>query len=322
MMPNITHQPIHKLSPAKINLFLHITNKRDDGYHNLQSVFRLINLYDTLTFRQTSQQISANFSPDNLPIDLSIQQQNGSTQAITKNLSDNLIARASLALLEFARNQQKLSIEQISQLPMIDIQLNKKLPMGAGLGGGSSNCATTLTTLNELWQLHFSQHELIQIGASLGADVPIFVFGQDVIAEGIGERLTPIELPSQRLLLLMPNSHINTAQLFANADLKRDCPALPHAFLREHKADFTDRLSDNFGNVFEPIVTLLSQPVHQALQYLQGLASFTNTTPRMTGSGSCVFLPLPMQIKNQIGEQTLIDWQKNTPCQSVIVDTL
>lgn len=130
-MPNITHQPIHKLSPAKINLFLHITNKRDDGYHNLQSVFRLINLYDTLTFRQTSQQISANFSPDNLPIDLSIQQQNGSTQAITKNLSDNLIARASLALLEFARNQQKLSIEQISQLPMIDIQLNKKLPNGS-----------------------------------------------------------------------------------------------------------------------------------------------------------------------------------------------
>ncbi|ELA09357.1 4-diphosphocytidyl-2-C-methyl-D-erythritol kinase [Moraxella macacae 0408225] len=321
-MPSLSNQSLTKHAFAKINLFLHITGKRDDGYHNLQTVFRLIDLYDALTFCPTNQQIPANFNHNNLPIRLTIQQENHANQTITENLSDNLIAKAGLALLEFAKNQQKLSIAQISQLPIIDIHLTKKLPMGAGLGGGSSNCATTLTTLNEIWQLQLSQTELIQIGASLGADVPIFILGQSAIGEGIGELLTPITLPPQQLLLLMPNSHINTKQLFANCNLQRNCQTLSHAFLRQHTADFCDHLSKDFINVFEPIVSLLSQPVCQALKYLQNLADSSKTTPRMTGSGGCVFLPLPMDLDQQINQQTLANWQKNAPCKSVIVKTL
>lgn len=273
---------INKQSPAKINLFLHIIGKRPDGYHNLQTVFRLINLYDNLTFIQNEQPIANQF-----PIILK------NAEHISQNPADNLIVKAGLALLNFAKTHKNFSENQLNHLPIIEIILDKKIPMGAGLGGGSSNCATTLMTLNDIWQLRLTQTELCQIGATLGADVPIFIFGKDAIAEGIGDILTPIDLPKQRFLLLMPNEHINTKQLFANPNLQRDCQIFDHDFLQQHCAEYLDNLSPNFGNAFEPVVKNLSNSVNDALVYLAVLAKQTHTTPRMTGSGSCVFLPIP-----------------------------
>lgn len=298
---------INKKSPAKINLFLHITGKRNDGYHNLQTVFRLINLYDNLTFIQNKQPIA-----NQLPIILK------NAEHISQNPADNLIVKAGIALLDFAKTEKNFDEQQLNNLPLVEIRLDKKIPMGAGLGGGSSNCATALMTLNELWQLGLTQAELCQIGARLGADVPIFIFGKDAIAEGIGEILTPIELPKQRFLLLMPNEHINTKQLFANTDLKRDCEPFSHDFLQQNCTEFLDNLSPKFGNVFEPVVKNLSIPVKSALDYLAKLAKQTHTTPRMTGSGGCVYLPLPIWLTdNQISH-----WQGESNCLSCVIETL
>lgn len=297
---------IIKKSPAKINLFLHITSKRPDGYHNLQTVFRRINLYDTLTFCQTDMLVG-----NHIPIILKNADHIG-------DIHDNLIVKAGVALLAFAKMHKNFSENQLNQLPMIEIILDKKIPMGAGLGGGSSNCATALMSLNDIWQLGFSQTELCQIGATLGADVPIFIFGKDAIAEGIGEILTPIDLPKQRFLLLMPNEHINTKQLFANPTLQRDCHVFDHDFLQQHYVEFLDNLSPNFGNVFEPVVKNLSNSVKNALDSLALLAKQTQTTPRMTGSGSCVFLPLPMMIDDNI----VVDFQQKIDCKSIVVESV
>ena len=284
-MPTITQQ-----SPAKINLFLHITGKRPDGYHNLQTVFRLIDLCDTLTFSHTDKTIG-----DNLPVTLT------NAEHVTDNPADNLIIKAAIALLAFAKNHQILSDSQIAQLPIVDIHLDKHIPMGAGLGGGSSNCATALMTLNTLWQLGLSNEQLRLIGAKLGADVPIFIFGKDAIAEGIGEILTPIDLPAQQFLLLKPDAHISTAELFAHPLLKRDCASLSHDYLQSHCHAFTNQLTDGFTNVFEPVVCALSADVNAAMNVLMTLAATTRTTPRMTGSGSCVLLPVPSDFdKNSI----------------------
>lgn len=299
--------PITQLSPAKINLFLHITGKRPDGYHDLQTVFRLIDLYDTLTFTMSGQPIGYN-----LPVNLS------NAHAITDNPIDNLIVKASIALLDFAKNNQRLSESDIRNLPRIDIQLDKKIPMGAGLGGGSSNCATTLIALDKIWQLGFDNQQLQTIGVKLGADVPIFIFGKDAIAEGIGEILTPIELPPQRFLLLKPDSHINTRLLFSHEQLQRNCTKFSQDFLHNHREQFSDNLSKNFCNVFEPVVTALADDVKQALVFLQSIAQVTHTTPRLTGSGSGMFLPLPKEIT----DETVQQWQHQSPCASFMVQSL
>lgn len=294
-------------SPAKINLFLHITGKRADGYHNLQTVFRLIDMYDTLTFTITNQP-----NLGKLPIILT------TNNAITDNPNDNLIMKAGLALLDFAKQQRNVDESFIQQLSVIHIDLQKHIPMGAGLGGGSSNCATTLKQLNEIWQLNFSSEQLQQIGAKLGADVPIFIVGQDAIAEGIGEILTPIDLPKQRFLLVMPNVHINTKQLFENKQLKRDCTPFTLDFLQKNVELFTDVLNENFYNVFQPVVTNLSPDINHYLQQLFNFSKTTQTTPRMTGSGSCLFLPLPMTVE----EQQIREWQTKIVCPSKVVMTL
>lgn len=292
-------------APAKINLFLHITGRRADGYHNLQTVFRRISLYDTLTFTPTSQPIA-----DKLPVNLI------NAETVTAQSTDNLIVKASLALLDFVK--KTASDFNINHLPIIDIALDKKIPMGAGLGGGSSDCATTLITLNQLWQLGLSNAQLQAIGATLGADVPIFIFGKDAIGEGIGEILTPIELPPQRFLLLKPNAHINTKVLFGNAKLQRNCPSFSHDFLQGHSEQFTDNLSNDFSNVFEPVVIDLSKDIKQAFDFLQAIAKITNTTPRLTGSGSCVFLP----VGDNITDSQLSAWQQQSPCPTYVVKSL
>ncbi|PIE47257.1 MAG: 4-(cytidine 5'-diphospho)-2-C-methyl-D-erythritol kinase [Gammaproteobacteria bacterium] len=291
---------INTLSPAKLNLFLHITGKRKDGYHNLQTLFRLLNWGDNMQFR-LSQQTVYN---DELPIRLHC------NINLTDNLQDNLIVKAAHALLKNIPNNQKKTLK------IIDIQLNKKIPTGAGLGGGSSNAATTLLALNNLWQLEFSQQQLQKIGVTLGADVPIFIYGQDAIAEGVGDVFSPIKLPKQQFLLLTPSSHISTAQLFAHPKLKRNVKKLPVAMLQKKPEHFLDTLDPSFCNVFEPVVCKLSTKVTQALNYLKQFESTCNSTARMTGSGSCVFLPLTHHTKH------IDTWIKQAPCPAFFVESL
>lgn len=233
-------------APAKLNLFLHITSRREDGYHNLQTLFQFIDYCDSLTLQATSDQsISLNTN----------------TQGIAT--TDNLVFRAAQLL------QQTTGCALGAA-----IQLRKSLPAGAGLGGGSSDAATTLLALNHLWQLNLSLTELAALGLRLGADVPVFVHGQAAIAEGVGEQLKPFQPPEDWYLLLMPACHVETARLFADKYLTRNSNPI------------TIRAISQGGghNDFEPVTRRLFPLVDQ------GFAMLSNWgTPRLTGTGACLF---------------------------------
>ena len=312
---------ITRLSPAKINLFLHITGKRADGYHNLQTVFRLLNWGDYLHFSIADKLISTiDNSVNNSRVDInSLCGQLltlAGAEAITSSIEDNLIFKAASALLAAAIKSNKLH----ERLPQVSVTLDKHLPMGAGLGGGSSNAATTLMTLNKIWQLNLTQNELIKIGAKVGADVPIFIFGQDAIAMGIGEQLTAIDLPDQQYLILTPAAHVNTAELFAHPKLQRDVSELPIETIKNQSHDYVQYLNTPYQNVFTPIVTSLAPAVNEALRYLQGLESQSLGTARMTGSGSAVFLPLDASIATD--KAILAKWIAEAPCAGYMVGSL
>jgi len=186
------------LAPAKINLFLHITGQRPDGYHNLQSVFQLLDYADTVNIKPTKDgNIKRKTDIAGVPED------------------QDLCIRAARALQ--AASNCKLGAE---------IEVEKRIPMGGGLGGGSSNAATVLLALNHLWGLHMDRQQLIAIGLKLGADVPVFIFGQNAWAEGIGEILTPITLATQHFVVLTPAAHVSTAQIFAHSGLTKDTKTL------------------------------------------------------------------------------------------------
>ena len=311
-----TASVITRLSPAKINLFLHIIAKRADGYHNLQTVFRLLNWGDYLHFSISDKAITT--------IDRSEDVNNlcgqlltlTGAEAITASIEDNLIFKAARTLLAAAIDSNKLP----EQLPQVKVTLDKRLPMGAGLGGGSSNAAITLITLNEIWQLKFSRDELIKIGTKIGADVPIFIFGQDAIAMGIGEQLTAIELPDQQYLVLTPDAHVNTAKLFAHPKLQRDIAALSIETIKNYSNDYAQHLNTPYHNVFTPVVTSLAPAVDEALRYLQGLEQQALGTARMTGSGSAVFLPLDASVT--IDKALLAKWIEEAPCAGYVVGNL
>lgn len=304
-----------RLSPAKINLFLHITSKRVDGYHNLQTVFRLLDWGDYLHFSVADKATAFDRSLDVNKLCHQLLNLAGA-EAITTSIDDNLIFKAARALLAFARQSNKLP----QQLPKIGITLDKHLPMGAGLGGGSSNAATTLSTLNEIWQLNFTQNELIKIGATIGADVPIFIFGQDAIAMGIGEELTAIKLPDQHYLVLTPNAHVNTAKLFAHPKLQRDIAPLSIQTIQKQSESYRQNLLAPYHNVFTPVVTSLAPAVDKALQYLYRLEKVALGTARMTGSGSAVFLPLDASV--MADKALLAKWIADAPCAGYVVDSL
>ena len=202
---------------------------------------------------------------------------------------------------------------------MIDIKLDKVLPTGAGLGGGSSNAATTLLALNKLWGFNLEQQKLIEIGSRVGADVPIFILGKDAVAEGIGEKLTPLSLPLQHYLLLNPNAHASTQALFAHPELRRDIPTLSVSDIQGNSEGYLDRLYPPFSNVFEPVVTNLVPEVKQALAYLKKLESITNSSARMTGTGSSVFLPIPEAATPQIQTYMI---NNPPPCHAIITESL
>ncbi|MGP5210876.1 4-(cytidine 5'-diphospho)-2-C-methyl-D-erythritol kinase [Psychrobacter alimentarius] len=308
---------ISRLSPAKINLFLHITGKRADGYHNLQTVFRLLNWGDYLHFSVADDAVmqTANSESDANTLCHQLLVLAGA-EGITADIEDNLIFKAARALLAFAIQSDALP----RQLAQVTVTLDKHLPMGAGLGGGSSNAATTMLVLNELWQLNFTCDELIKVSAKVGADVPIFIFGQDAIAMGIGEELTAIDLPDQQYLVLTPDAHVNTAKLFAHPKLSRDIAPLSIDIIQSQSNDYVQNLNTPYHNVFTPVVTSLAPAVEEALNYLQGLEQQALGTARMTGSGSAVFLPLDASIATD--KKLLAKWVEEAPCKGYVAGSL
>ena len=318
MIKNIaTLSTITRLSPAKINLFLHITGKRADGYHNLQTVFRLLDWGDYLHFSVTDDVVISTvdnaLDANELCHQLVIL---AGAETITVDIEDNLIFKAARALLASAIQSDTLP----EHLAPVHIALDKHLPMGAGLGGGSSNAATTMLALNEIWQLDLNRDELIKIGAKVGADVPIFIFGQDAIAIGIGEELTAMDLPDQQYLILMPDAHVNTTKLFAHPNLQRDIVPLSIDTIQSQYADYVQTLTAPYHNVFTPVVTSLAPAVDEALRYLQGLEKVALSTARMTGSGSSVFLPLDASISSN--KKLLAKWVESAPCKGYLVGSL
>jgi 4-diphosphocytidyl-2-C-methyl-D-erythritol kinase len=236
-------------APAKLNLFLHVVGRRADGYHLLQTVFRLIDFSDQLNFVLRHDHTVKLQSPiPGVPEDT------------------DLCVRAARLL------QQESGVSS-----GVDIFLEKRIPMGGGLGGGSSDAATTLLALNRLWRLNWPRDRLIQLGLKLGADVPVFIFGKSAFAEGIGEKLVPIGLPPAWYLVLIPPAQVPTARVFSSKELTRNTiPIKIPPFSVEHG-----------HNDLEPVVCGLYPEVARYLEWLKRLDS-----PRMaamTGSGACVF---------------------------------
>ena len=240
------------LAPAKLNLFLHITGRREDGYHNLQTLFQLLDVGDELKFEAKC----------NCEIILEPELEGVAPE-------DNLIVRAA-RLLQQEAGKALPSFSQGAK-----IQLLKRLPMGGGIGGGSSNAATTLLGLNHLWNLHFSIDHLAELGAALGADIPVFVRGQTAWAEGVGDLLQPLEMEEKWYLVLVPQCHVSTAEIFCHKDLTRDTPNITVAAFLEQGG----------RNDCQPLVRRLFPQVDEALYWL----SDHSDNARMSGTGACVF---------------------------------
>ncbi|WP_216933986.1 MULTISPECIES: 4-(cytidine 5'-diphospho)-2-C-methyl-D-erythritol kinase [unclassified Acinetobacter] len=260
-------------SPAKLNLFLHITGRRPNGYHELQSIFQLIDLYDWLELEQSTD--------DAIQIE----------GLASVDLEQNLIYRAIQLLKPHAKTPSGLKI-----------RLEKNIPMGAGLGGGSSNAATTLIVLNQLWQCGLNVEQLAELGVKLGADVPIFVHGKNAWAEGIGEHLTFIDLDQKKFIVLKPDCFISTQLLFSQKALTRDTKSTKFCAYQQTPSDF--------GNNFAPLARSLYPEVDEAMQYLDqfGIA-------KLTGTGACVFI----EVTDNLNIEDIL---ANAPCKAYLVNSL
>jgi 4-diphosphocytidyl-2-C-methyl-D-erythritol kinase len=237
-------------APAKLNLFLHVTGRRADGYHNLQTAFRLIDLADTLQFAARAED----------------------KVTLTRPLAgvppeQDLCLRAAVLLKQATGYRGG-----------VEIELHKRIPIGGGLGGGSSDAATTLVVLNHLWRLGLSREGLRQLALKLGADVPVFVFGENAFAEGVGEQLTPLVLPAAWYLVLVPPVQVPTAAVFAAPELTRDAKPI-------RITAFFDGLKQRaLRNDLEPVVCKRYPEVARHLAWLQQRGE-----ARMSGSGACVY---------------------------------
>jgi 4-diphosphocytidyl-2-C-methyl-D-erythritol kinase len=257
MIAELRHCP----APAKLNLFLHVTGRRPDGYHLLETVFELIDLSDTLHFtRLDDGRIERAGTIDGVPAD------------------SDLTVRAARLLAQHAGCRLGVRIE-----------IDKRVPMGGGLGGGSSDAATTLLALNRLWDLNWPRARLARLALALGADVPVFVFGRAAYATGIGERLRPIALPARAYVLVAPRVAVPTAGVFAAPELTRDTKPLKIPGLSRGEQVFRGR------NDLQRVVVSRQPKVAEALDALRQATRDVGLDARwarMTGSGACVFLPL------------------------------
>jgi len=244
-------------APAKLNLFLHVVGRRGDGYHLLQTVFQIIDLCDTIRLMPRSDGVIGRV--DALP---------------EVAVEDDLCMRAARAL----QSSTGCSLGA-------DIALEKRIPIGGGLGGGSSDAATVLVALNEIWQTGLDTEALASIGLQLGADVPVFVYGRNAYAEGVGERLQPIDLEDRWYVLVHPGVSVSTPQIFAAPELTRDTPLTTIARF----ASGTPTRND-----LEPVVRAREREVDAALRWLQ-----SHAPARMSGSGSCVFAAVAGEVQAQ-----------------------
>jgi len=254
-MTKLSSQTLELHSPAKLNLFLHIIGRRSDGYHLLQSVFQLIDWCDIVTLKLIPQNEVRRIDP--IP-GLAPEQ--------------DLVVRAANLLKDFCRIQTG-----------VEISLQKNIPIGAGLGGGSSDAATTLIGLNALWDLKLDQQTLISLGLKLGADVPFFIFGKNAFVEGIGERIQEVALQTQDFLVIFPNQGIATASIFQDPKLTRDhAPITIDGFLASPQL--------KQSNDCQAVAVRICPEVKQALDWISQAVS--GSEPRMSGSGSSVFAVL------------------------------
>jgi len=257
-------------APAKLNLFLHVVGRRQDGYHLLQTVFRFVDFSDQLSFK--------------LRADGVIKLHNPITGVPEEK---DLCVRAA-----------KLLKQETETAQGVDIFLQKQIPMGGGLGGGSSDAATTLLALNQLWEVNLSREQLLELGLQLGADVPVFVFGQNAFAEGIGEKLAAIELPPAWYLVLVPPVQIPTAEIFASKELT--CNTLP---IKIPPFSVWQGRND-----LELVVCRLYPEVARCLEWLKRLEN--TTIAAMSGSGACVFAEFATELAARTAFEQIPDDMK------------
>ena len=254
-MTKLSSQTLELHSPAKLNLFLHIIGRRSDGYHLLQSVFQLIDWCDIVTLKLIPQNEVRRIDP----IPGLVPEQ-------------DLVVRAANLLKDFCRIQTG-----------VEIGLQKNIPMGAGLGGGSSDAATTLIGLNALWDLKLDKQTLRSLGLKLGADVPFFIFGKNAFVEGIGEQIQEVSLETQDFLVIFPNQGIATASIFQDPKLTRDhAPITIDGFLASPQL--------KQSNDCQAVAVRICPEVKQALDWIS--QAVPGSEPRMSGSGSSVFAVL------------------------------
>ena len=253
MLANSEQLTLH--SPAKLNLFLHIVGRRDDGYHLLQSVFQLIDWCDTIHLKRIAENEVRRMNPiPGVPTE------------------QDLVVRAAKLLKDFCGIDSG-----------VEIDLKKEIPMGAGMGGGSSDAATTLIGLNALWDLKLSTETLSTLGLKLGADVPFFIFGQNAFVEGIGEKIQEISLQTPDFLVIFPNQGIATASIFQDPELTRD-----HAQITIDR--FLASPMSYQSNDCQAVAMRICPEVKQALDWIT--QAVPGSQPRMSGSGSSVFAVL------------------------------
>ena len=259
-------------APAKLNLFLHITGRRTDGYHNLQTLFCLLDWCDTLHFRVCADG------------HIGLQNQ---LSGVTEE--EHLCVRAAKLLQEYSGCRQGVSIG-----------VDKQIPIGGGLGGGSSDAATTLLALNHLWELRLAIEQLSELGAQIGADVAVFVQGSAAWAEGRGELLSPFVLPQQWYLVIFPDCGVSTAEIFSHPDLTRDCAAIK-----------IDQFTVGEGtNVCTPVVTQLYPEVAACLEWCGQYA-----TACLSGTGSCVFAAFAEREQaEEVYAKVPAQWQARVCC--------
>lgn len=249
----MNHSSLHCLAPAKLNLFLHVTGRRADGYHLLQTAFQLIDRCDTLEVQSRNDQ--------------RIRRTN-TVAGVSEE--DDLIVRA--ARLLQAHTHSRLGA---------DLTLHKLLPMGGGVGGGSSDAATTLIALNHLWDCGLKRQELMELGLHLGADVPFFIFGHNAFAEGVGEQLQEITTPEAWFVVIEPGVQVPTPAIFSAKGLTRDTKPI-------RITDFSSSAKTNWKNDLQAVACSMYPEVGKAIQWLKNFGD-----AKMTGSGACVFCAFP-----------------------------